>query len=133
LKKLTGPVWFYKLETEPNPNKKKIKLNRKNRTETGQFKPVLVFIFLKKIRFNYFFFLIKTESNKKWYIWKNIYPSSELISEKVLCQQWFWYKCLPTFSLCLVDHKNSWMSAFHAFNLYLSENINYKSEMVHVC
>jgi hypothetical protein len=64
-----------KNQAKPETNRAKTKPNRKkvtksvfvlknkpNRTETGRFKPVSVF--LKKIWFGYFF-LIKTESNKK--------------------------------------------------------------------
>jgi hypothetical protein len=69
LKKPTVSVRFYKPKTEktePNPNRKKpsqtekTEPNRfelvfvlKNLTETGRFEPVSVF--LKKIRFNFFF------------------------------------------------------------------------------
>jgi len=60
-KKSIGSVqfWFYKLETEkpePNPNRKKPEPNRSVWTGFDFF----------KIQFNYFFFLIKNESNKKW-------------------------------------------------------------------
>jgi hypothetical protein len=58
-----------KLEKKPSQTEKteQIDLNRfcskkPNRTETSQFKPVLAF--LKKNRFNYFFFLIKTKANQ---------------------------------------------------------------------
>jgi len=90
LKKPAGSIRFrfYKQKTEKteqNPNRKKTEPNQKNlsqnrenrakpvwtgfcpkkpnRTETGWFDPVSVF--LKKNRFGYFFF-IKTEPNRKW-------------------------------------------------------------------
>jgi hypothetical protein len=51
-------------KTEPNRSEPVFSLKKPNRTETGRFDPVSVFFFKKKNRFGYFF-LIKTEPNRK--------------------------------------------------------------------
>jgi hypothetical protein len=76
--KLKKPNWTQTKKTrkKTETNRKKTKPNRKNRakpvwtgfvlknrTETGRFKPVLVF-FKKNI--SVWFFFIKTKPNKKW-------------------------------------------------------------------